>query len=153
LGQARAEAWSSYVHRDYGRFVVRMEAVRARAGTIKDLYNLACGYALTGQPDQALETLTEVVARGGTFDLLADPDLATLRGGPEFAAMVDRSVYARKVSEKLEPVRDRALAYYNDGQYEAFVEVMVTVAQLSNDDEDWYNLACGYALLGQTEDA
>jgi tetratricopeptide (TPR) repeat protein len=54
------------------------------------LYNLACSYALAGQPAEALAALSRALAAGfNDLGLLrTDPDLATLRGDPRFAALV-----------------------------------------------------------------
>ncbi len=51
------------------------------ADTPIDLYNLACGYALLGQPEKALDDLERAVAAGyGTRSrVAADDDLASLR--------------------------------------------------------------------------
>jgi hypothetical protein len=149
VADTRAEAWSQYVERDFERFVLLMEQVRARSATTKDLYNLACGYALTGQSDRAVALLSDVVGRGWTDDLRADSDLASLRGRPDFEGLADQVAYAERLHEKLEPARARAFSYYHAGQYAAFVEVMEIVAQMSHDEEDLYNLACGYALVGR----
>jgi len=50
------------------------------------LYNLACGYALRKNIDQAITALTQSVAKGfSDFKwLLKDPDLANLRKDPLF---------------------------------------------------------------------
>ncbi|MFP4475998.1 MAG: tetratricopeptide repeat protein [Desulfatibacillaceae bacterium] len=54
-------------------------------------YNVACLFALSGEPDRAVSWLEKTVALG--FDkprhLAGDPDLAALRGRPDFEALVD----------------------------------------------------------------
>ena len=55
-------------------------------------YNLACSLALSGRDDEALESLAESFRLG--YDDVAhmevDPDLASLRGRPEFRALLGR---------------------------------------------------------------
>jgi TolB-like protein/tRNA A-37 threonylcarbamoyl transferase component Bud32 len=67
-------------------------AERARAidpGDAGVLYNVACLYALEGQPDSALDLLEEAVRAGfGAREWIAhDPDLESLRGLPRFEAL------------------------------------------------------------------
>lgn len=55
-------------------------------------YNLACSLALSGRDDEALECLATSLRLG--YDDVAhmevDPDLASLRGRPEFRALLGR---------------------------------------------------------------
>jgi len=55
-------------------------------------YNLACSLAVAGHADDALECLAAAFRLG--YDDVAhmevDPDLASLRGRPEFRALLDR---------------------------------------------------------------
>ena len=57
-------------------------------------YNLACSLALVGRDDEALAHLGDAFRLG--YDDVAhmevDPDLASLRGRPEFRALLDRAV-------------------------------------------------------------
>ena len=56
-------------------------------------YNLACSLALSGRDDEALQSLAESFRLG--YDDVAhmevDPDLASLRGRPEFRALLGRA--------------------------------------------------------------
>lgn len=54
------------------------------------IYNCACLYARLGEPQRAIEALTQAVAGGyKTFGWMEqDPDLASLRGLPEFQKIV-----------------------------------------------------------------
>jgi len=56
-------------------------------------YNLACSLALVGRDDEALDCLAAAFRLG--YDDVAhmevDPDLASLRGRPEFRALLGRS--------------------------------------------------------------
>jgi tetratricopeptide (TPR) repeat protein len=55
-------------------------------------YNLACSLALAGRPAEAIDSLAEAIRLG--YDDMAhmkvDPDLASLRGRPEFRALFGR---------------------------------------------------------------
>jgi len=53
-------------------------------------YNQACYSALLNDRDQAIRILKQAVARGfdSTYKMAHDPDLASLRGDPEFEAII-----------------------------------------------------------------
>jgi tetratricopeptide (TPR) repeat protein len=53
-------------------------------------YNLACSHALLGRPADALDSLRQAVRTGYNEArwMRADPDLASLRGHPEFHAIL-----------------------------------------------------------------
>ena len=57
------------------------------------MYNLACSYAMLNQKVEAFEALHRALALGyADLDfLLSDPDLAALRGHPEFQRIVGKS--------------------------------------------------------------
>jgi hypothetical protein len=152
IESARSQAMRRYDAEDYSGFVVRMEAVAAKTRDETALYNLACGYALAGRPDQAIGVLKALVARGASFDP-DDSDLDSLRARPEFADLVAGSAYYASVNERLEPVRDQAMAQHDAGRYDVFVQILESVASYSNNDRDLYNLACGYALTGRADEA
>lgn len=53
------------------------------------LYNLACYYALAGQPDRSIELLEGAAQLGLVYDQVdSDADLASLKGDPRFEAVV-----------------------------------------------------------------
>jgi tetratricopeptide (TPR) repeat protein len=56
-------------------------------------YNLACSLALVGEKDKALKALRGAIRRGfSEFEKLReDPDLSSLRGEPEFQALLELS--------------------------------------------------------------
>ena len=56
-------------------------------------YNLACAYARSGQPDSAIATLGRVMDAGyrQPDQLEADADLASVKGDPRFAGLVERA--------------------------------------------------------------
>jgi hypothetical protein len=74
------------------------KAMAAGLKTPSALYNAACAYARSGQPEKALDALGKAVAAGpaAANGLRADPDLETLRKSPRFealAAQVDAAVH------------------------------------------------------------
>lgn len=149
----RSDAMEHYHADDAAGFLSRMEIVAAATHGATDLYNLACGYALTGQGDKAIAILRSLVERGESFDLYGDSDFASLYDRPEFNDLVGLSTYYEEVNRRLEPVRDRAMEHYRAGRYDLFTQIMERVATYSRDDKDIYNLACGYALTGRPEEA
>jgi predicted Zn-dependent protease len=151
--RARDAAMERYHAEDYAGFVTRMEALAKQSRWDQDLYNLACGYALAGQPERALQILEDLVSRGSDHGFLHDSDFDSLRPLPAFASLVGLAAYYEEVNRRLEPVREAAMELYSEGRHEAFVQIMEEVAQYSNNDVDIYNLACGYALVGRAEDA
>jgi hypothetical protein len=153
IDAVRSDAMSRYEAEDYAVFVNLMEAVAEHSGDDVDDYNLACGYALSGQPDRALGKLAELVERGAMYDFAHDDDFRSLRGRPEFYQLLARVAFHEEADRRLEPVRDMAMAHYRAGNHSAFVEIMERVAKYSNQDVDLYNLACGYALAGQLDHA
>lgn len=107
---AEARAWyERLLDRTPGHFVARVQAgvaahregqpaaarahlhaaAEARADAWEPLYNLACVEAVAGRPEPALDALAAAADRGlARVALLdADPDLATLREQPRFAAL------------------------------------------------------------------
>jgi acetyl esterase/lipase len=69
------------------------KALSLGANRPNDLYNAACGYALSGKNDRALDLLENAVAGGfGTRELLStDHDLDPLRSSPRFQALLERA--------------------------------------------------------------
>ncbi|MEZ4239767.1 MAG: hypothetical protein R3F59_27140 [Myxococcota bacterium] len=153
IDDVRADAMSRYEAEDYDVFVNLMEAVAGVSGDGVDRYNLACGYALDQQPERALAVLTELVQQGADWDFAADDDFASLRSRPEFYQLIARAKFHEEADRRLEPVRDMAMAHYKAGNYATFVQIMERVAEYSNSDRDLYNLACGYALTNQLDQA
>jgi TolB-like protein/Tfp pilus assembly protein PilF len=56
-------------------------------------YNVACLYAVAGEPDRAMDCLEEAFQAGfGAIEWIQnDPDLESLRGHPRFEALISRS--------------------------------------------------------------
>ncbi|TNE85169.1 MAG: hypothetical protein EP330_27615 [Deltaproteobacteria bacterium] len=149
----RVDAWAHYKHGDYAAFTAALEAITEKNPLPKDVYNLACGYALTGQPEKAIERLTWLVDRGTPFLMLHDEDLDSLRERPDFIALVGRLETYDKAEEYLRPARKIAMKHYRAGDHEAFILIMEKLAPLSDDHIDTYNLACAYALSGRNDEA
>ena len=57
------------------------------------LYNLGCSYALVGQTEKALETLSKAVDQGYSESrwMTQDSDLESLRDDPQFKVLVKRA--------------------------------------------------------------
>ena len=72
-------------------------ALAARPNEFATYYNLACGFAVLGQCDRALDLLDLAVQRGrGNLEWIEqDPDLDPLRGNPRFEEIVGRLRAAR----------------------------------------------------------
>lgn len=150
---SRVDAWSHYEAGDHAAFTAALEELTAEDPRPKDVYNLACGYALTGRPDEAMERLTWLVDRGEPFLIHDDPDLDSLRERADFQALLLRLETYSKAAEYLRPARQLAVQRYRAGDHEAFVLIMEKLAPLSDRAIDRYNLACAYALSGRHDEA
>ncbi len=93
-----AEAWlrlglsQAQIHEASDADVSLQKAYALGAKRPVDLYNIACGYALTGNKDKALDWLGRAVDAGFRDRQLmtTDSDLESLRGDPRFDALVKR---------------------------------------------------------------
>jgi thioredoxin-like negative regulator of GroEL len=149
----KAQAMERYKTGDYVGFVPLQEELVAQTGSDVDTYNLACGYALTGQTTKALDALEAVAERSADLPVEKDSDLDSLRNHPRFRKILDtRALYA-EADEYLKPIRKMAWERYHAEQWDEYVTIMERVAEYSGNDVDVYNLACGYALNGQTDEA
>lgn len=84
-----AAAAAAYGDGDYDAYTAALErAFELNPASLYTRYNLACGYALTGRHDDALELLAGLVAARVDFGMAGDPDLAALGDRPEFEALV-----------------------------------------------------------------
>jgi sugar lactone lactonase YvrE len=54
------------------------------------MYNVACGYALTGKPAETITQLEALAAMSLYFDVMHDDDLVSLRSLQQFTSVVDR---------------------------------------------------------------
>ena len=153
LERLRQDAMERYAREDYPGFVARMEQLALSSREERDLYNLACGYALSGQREEALALLQRLVERGLSLDFEGDSDFDSLRSHPAFAEIVAARTYRSALDERLEPLRQRAMGHYHQGRYDLFVSVLEPLVEHDVNDIDLYNLACGYALTGRREES
>ena len=66
------------------------EVGREHADVARRYYNLACIWAKVGEREEAMDKLRQAIDRGFSWGGIADdPDLDSLRGDPEFEAIVD----------------------------------------------------------------
>jgi sugar lactone lactonase YvrE len=85
------QATAAYRAGDYAGFLQASRALQeAIPWSLRARYNLACGYALTGAPAEALKVLEDIAAREVAMDIGADDDLASLRALPAFKALQER---------------------------------------------------------------
>ena len=97
LRDLQAAARAAYDRHDHATFLARTEeALRLRPDSPRLLYNRACGLALTGQPAGALAALADLADRQLDFDLQAEPDFASLRPLPGWAAVAARFAALRQ---------------------------------------------------------
>jgi hypothetical protein len=83
------EAGQAYRDGDFDAFVKSLEAARdLNPFSLATRYNLACAYARTGREADALLLLRGLVAERVDYGMENDPDLESLRGLPEFPALL-----------------------------------------------------------------
>jgi sugar lactone lactonase YvrE len=100
------QATAAYKAKDYAGFLKHSRALQeAIPWSLRARYNLACGYALTGAPAEALAALEAIAAGEVAMDVGADDDLASLRALPAF-----RAIEARMKSFA-SPVGEAAVAF------------------------------------------
>ena len=88
--RVQREAAAAYQAGDFAAFVAALERARAlNPASYATLYNLACGYALTGREAEALDLLEQLTAARIDYGMADDPDLASLRDSPRFRMLVD----------------------------------------------------------------
>ncbi len=78
------------------------ESLEVDPGNPTSYYNLACVYALTGRPDDAMEHLTKAAGAGFTDfrHIEKDSDLDSLRGRKDYAFLLaHRDDFARKAAQ------------------------------------------------------
>lgn len=92
-------AVAAYRDGDAPGYVRELEsALSLNPASLSTRYNLACGYALTGQEDKALDLLQGLVAERVDFGLADDPDLDALRDSAGFQELLHRN------AENVQPV-------------------------------------------------
>jgi beta-lactamase regulating signal transducer with metallopeptidase domain/tetratricopeptide (TPR) repeat protein len=133
----------------------------------KSLYNAACSYALLGDADRAIPTLSEAIAAGwDDVDKIADDsDFDPIRSDPRFARALKDShgeVVNRRLHDAMEQYNElRAGRGDDDDWYEAGLDLLrlrkfdesIDAFQRSIDTGHksgaaTYNIACAYSLRG-----
>lgn len=84
----RADAITAYLAKDYAAFIDKTQAALNAEDSNVDLYNLACGYALLGNKEAALDALRALHERGVDYGVATDPDFDSLRGDEDFDALI-----------------------------------------------------------------
>jgi beta-lactamase regulating signal transducer with metallopeptidase domain/Flp pilus assembly protein TadD len=132
----------------------------------KSLYNAACSYALLGDADHAIPTLTEAIGAGwDDVDRIADDsDFDPIRSDPRFArAVSDKQgeVVNRRLNDTMERYNDLRSGKDKDDWYDVGLDLL----RLRKFDESIdafqqsivhggktgsanYNIACAYSLRG-----
>lgn len=83
------EAMAAYGRKDYAGFLTSTErAAQAQPNNPRAVYNLACGYALTGKPTEAIGQLEKLASMQLHFDISQDDDLKSLRELPAYKALL-----------------------------------------------------------------
>ena len=88
-GQQRIAA-QAYRDEDLMGYTRALEAaVALNPNSLVTRYNLACGYARTGRPEQAMDMLRELAAVSADYGMADDEDLASLREREDFQQLVN----------------------------------------------------------------
>lgn len=105
------EGMAAYQAKDYAGFLSHFkEAYILRPNTPTVIYNLACGFSLTGQADSALKYLGRLAEMGVDMGADRDPDFDSLRTFPRYQEItakfvslknpINKSTVAFTISEK-----------------------------------------------------
>jgi len=85
------EGMTAYQAKDYAGFLSHFrEAYGLRPHTPTVIYNLACGYSLTGQADSALKYLGHLADLGMDMGADRDPDFDSLKNSPRYQEIMAR---------------------------------------------------------------
>jgi len=102
-GEYQQEAAEAYRNQDYSLFVQHIaSAIDINPHNPVNWYNLACGYALTGQTEGALRVLRGLAEDGVDFGAANDTDLESIRGTDAFReimALLASKTYPISTSE------------------------------------------------------
>jgi sugar lactone lactonase YvrE len=81
------EAMAAHERKDFASFLEHsLSASRAAPDSPRALYNVACGYSLTGRKDEAVAAVSRMADRKTYFNVDADPDFDAVRDTPGFKA-------------------------------------------------------------------
>lgn len=82
------DAQTAHKGKDYAAFLaLTQQAAAAVPNNPGAMYNVACGYALTGKPAEANTQLEKLAAMNLYFDVMHDDDLVSLWGMPAFISV------------------------------------------------------------------
>ncbi|MFH1893623.1 MAG: SMP-30/gluconolactonase/LRE family protein [Candidatus Zixiibacteriota bacterium] len=102
-GEHQQKAAEAYRNQDYSLFVQHTaSAIDINPHSLVSWYNLACGYALTGQTEGALRVLRGLAGDGIDFGAANDSDLESIRDTDEFRetmALLETKTYPICTSE------------------------------------------------------
>lgn len=89
--QSLVDAQTAYARKDYAAFLAStQQAAAAMPNHPRAMYNVACGYALTGKSSEAMAQLEKLATMNLYFDVVRDEDLVSLRGGMQYLMLLDR---------------------------------------------------------------
>ncbi|MEP1094784.1 MAG: hypothetical protein ABJG78_06715 [Cyclobacteriaceae bacterium] len=81
----------AYEEKNYQVFKEKMYSIDTmRPNYPPVVYNLAGGYALTGEIEKSIKTLKQYILMNASQDFTKDTDFATLEGNPEFEMIVEK---------------------------------------------------------------
>ncbi len=100
------KAIEAYQNKDYQGFLdYTKKGLELNPNSTSMMYNLACGYALTGKDKQAVATLQKLAKMGVDYGAAQDPDFESLRNRQDFKQLL-------KTYEKMEiPINTSTLQY------------------------------------------
>lgn len=91
LNQLYQEGFAAYQQQDFETFRDNMKQAHSLNPNSPNIqYNLACGFALTGQGDSALILLESLAERGIDFGAQDDSDLDSIKENPRFKALITK---------------------------------------------------------------
>ena len=153
-------------------------AIEARYRVDSSMYNIACGYALLGDRNNAMRYLRDAVGAG--FDsaehIAEDSDLDPLRSDPEFQGLLRGLAGAQDHKDKTEDRLQATLEKYDDlnrsretdggdwskvglhllrlRQFDQSIDALQKALRTgSKTATTMYNLACAHSLKGDTNQA
>ena len=102
----RQAAFEAYDAGDFDGFTHSLEAaLELNPGSLRTRYDLACGYALTGRADEALELLGQLARQKVDFGMVDDEDLESLHDLSGFHALVE------SLERAIEPISNSELRF------------------------------------------